>query len=263
MLLGIHLPTAQNLLIERLPLKERTSLLALCESVELVRAEVLSKPGTPSGHVYFPTEGSISLVATAEGTSGVEVGMVGREGMLGAELALDMATAPMHSLVQVPGVAWRVESGAFRRELESAAPLRRTLQRYLYVLMAQLATSAACLRFHLIRPRLARWLLMTQDRAHADNFHVTHELIGSMLGVRRVGVTVAAGALQRAGLISYHRGDFTVLDRKGLEAAACTCYAAGQKSYADVLEDRRGGADRRTHRDPSSSDTPNPQGRDD
>ncbi len=233
---GTSLGIAQNHLIERLPNKDRANLLSICEPVHLVLAQVLSEPDTPVRHVYFPTEGFISLVAMIEGTPGVEVGMVGSEGMLGAELALGVATAPLHSVVQGAGAAWRVEVMSFRRELARSTAMQRGLQRYLFVLMAQLATSAACLRFHMIGPRLARWLLMTQDRAHSEHFRVTHEFLSYMLGVRRVGITVAAGALQRNGLIKYHRGDFTVLDRAGLEAAACGCYAAGCKSYDDLLD---------------------------
>ena len=227
--------TAQNHLIQRLPRTERLRLLALCEPVHLVLADVLCEPGTPVRHVYFPTDSFISLVSMIDGSPGVEVGMVGREGMLGAELALGVATAPLHALVQGPGAAWRIGVADFRRELAASPALQQGLHRYLYVLMAQLATSAACLRFHLIGPRLARWLLMTQDRAHSDSFQVTQEFLAYMLGVRRVGVTVAAGTLQRSGLIDYHRGDFTVLDRKGLERAACGCYAAGRKSHAALF----------------------------
>ena len=120
-------------------------------------------------------------------------------------------------------------------ELETSLALRRGLNRYLYVLMAQQAASAACLRFHQIGPRLARWLLMSQDRAHASGFHVTQEFLAYMLGVRRVGVTAAAGVLQRGGLIEYSRGELTVLDRAGLEHAACSCYAADRKAYTDLL----------------------------
>lgn len=227
--------TVQNRLIERLPRKDRARLLSLCEPVHLVLSKVLSEPDTLVRHVYFPTGGFISLVAMIEGTPGVEVGMVGSEGMLGAELALGVVTAPLHSLVQGAGAAWRLDVATFRRELARSTALQRGLQRYLYVLAAQLATSAACLRFHLISPRLARWLLMTQDRAHSESFRVTQEFLAYMLGVRRVGITVAAGVLQRNGLIRYRRGDFTVLDRPGLEAVACSCYAAGRKSYADLL----------------------------
>ena len=226
---------AQNRLIELLPRKDRARLLAACVPVPLMLGEVLCEPGAATRHVYFPIEGFISLVAQIDGSPGVELGMVGREGMLGAELALGVAAAPLRALVQGAGTACRIGAPAFRRELAQSAALQRGLARYLYVLMAQQATSAACLRFHLIGPRLARWLLMTQDRAEAANFKVTHEFLAYMLGVRRVGITVAAGELQRGGLIEYRRGDFTVLDRGGLEAAACGCYAADRQAYAQLL----------------------------
>ena len=226
---------ALNHLIELLPRRDGARLLALCEPVQLVLSEVLYKAGEPTRHVYFPTEAFVSLVSLIEGGAGVEVGMVGSEGMLGTHLALGVPTTPLHALVQGPGAAWRVESGAFGIELARSAALQRVLNRYLYVLMAQLAASATCLRFHLIGPRLARWLLMSQDRAHSDSFHVTHEFLAYMLGVRRVGITAAAGALQSSGAIEYHRGAFHVLDRGGLEAAACSCYAADQKNYAALL----------------------------
>lgn len=198
-------------------------------------SEVLCEPGQPTRHVHFPTEGFISLVATHDGSPGVEVGMVGGEGMLGSQVALGVATSPLHALVQGPGVAWRVSADAFTAELAASAGLRKVMNQYVYVQMAQMATAAACLRFHQVGPRLARWLLMTQDRAHADNFHVTHEFLAYMLGVRRVGITGAAGALQDSALIQYHRGNFTVLDRAGLEAAACSCYAADCRSYARLM----------------------------
>jgi CRP-like cAMP-binding protein len=138
---------------------------------------------------------------------------------------------PLRAVVQGSGAAWRIGSAAFRRELALSPALQRELLRYVFVLMAQLAESAACLRFHLIGQRLARWLLMSQDRAHAEHFHVTHEFLAYMLGVRRVGITTAAAGLQRFGLIRYRRGEVTVLDRPGLEAAACGCYAADQRAY--------------------------------
>ena len=225
----------ENHLIELLPRKDRLSLLAVCEPVTLTLSEVLCERGDTTRHVYFPVDGFISLVTQVDDHPGLEVGMVGREGMVGAQLSLGVAVSPLRALVQGPGAAWRVGSAAFRRELARSAALRRNMDLYLSVLMAQLATSAACLRFHLIGPRLARWLLMTQDRAHADRFHVTHEFLAYMLGVRRVGITMAAGGLQRAGLIAYHRGEITVLDRPGLEAAACSCYATEQQVYAKPL----------------------------
>jgi CRP-like cAMP-binding protein len=229
------LAAAENHLIELLPRQARLRLLALCEPVELVLSQVLCEPGMPTRHVYLPTDGFISLVTLIEGSPGLEVGMVGREGLLGAQLALGVVRAPLHALVQGSGAAWRIRTGAFRSELARSPALRRVLDRYLYVLMTQLARSAACLRFHRIGPRLARWLLMSQDRAHSASFHVTHEFLAYMLGVRRVGITEAAGALQSGGLIEYHRGELTVLDRSALEGAACGCYAADRQSYAEVI----------------------------
>ena len=220
---------AENHLIELLPVKDRRHLLTLCEPVDLTLSEVLCESGKPTRHVYFPISATISLVTPIEGKPVLEVGMVG------AQLVLGVATTPMHAVVQGSGKVWRVAASPFRQELARSSALRRCLNRYLFVLMSQFGVSAACLRFHLIGPRLARWLLMTQDRAHADSFHVTHEFLAYMLGVRRVGITAAAGTLQRAGLIRYRRGELVVLNRGGLEAAACGCYAADQKSYAELL----------------------------
>jgi len=230
------LAPVENHLIALLPRKDRVRLLATCEPVELVLSEVLVQPDKPTRHVYFPTAGFISLVMLIDGNPGLEVGMVGREGMLGAHLALGVVTAPLRALVQGSGVALRIGARDFRSELARSAALQRVMNRYVYVLMAQLAESSACLRYHLIGPRVARWLLMSQDRSQeTDTFRVTHQMLAYMLGVRRVGVTTAASALQRAGLISYRRGVMTVVDRKGLEAAACDCYAADLRAYADLM----------------------------
>ena len=227
--------TVQNHLIELLPRKERGRLLALCEPFPLVLAAVLYEPDTPTRHVYFPTDGFISLVALVDGSPGLEVGMVGREGMVGTQTALGEATAPLRAQVYGPGLAWRIGAAEFRAELARSPALQAGLNRYVHVLMSQLASSAGCVRFHLIGARLARWLLMSQDRVHADSFHVTHEFLAAMLGVRRVGVTTAANKLQKQGLIEYHRGELKVLDRPGLEAAACGCYAAERRAYAALL----------------------------
>lgn len=229
------LPAIQNHLIELLPRRDRSRLLALCEPVQLELAQVLCSVGEQTRHVYFPTAGFISLVTSIDGRPVLEVGMVGSEGMLGAQVLLGVARAPLHALVQGPGASWRIAVAPFREELARSAPLQRCMGRYVYVLMAQLASSAACVRLHMIAPRLARWLLMTQDRAHADSFHVTHEFLAYMLGVRRVGITTAAGVLQQSGVIEYRRGAVTVLDRAGLEAAACSCYATDCMAYADLM----------------------------
>ncbi len=209
--------------------------MAACDLVDLPLAQVLSDPGKPTPYVYFPTAGFISLIAVVKGSPGVEVGMVGREGMLGVQLAMGVATAPLHALVQGQGEALRISTKAFKAELAASPALQSALLRYLYVLMAQLAESTACVRFHQIGPRLARWLLMTQDRSQASSFEVTQAFLAYMLGVRRVGISTAASAFQKNGLISYSRGEMTVLNRKGLERAACGCYAADLKTYAELL----------------------------
>lgn len=226
---------AQNHLIELLPRNDRRRLLAICEPVELTMSEVLYESGERIRRVYFPIDSTISLVTPIDGKPALEVGMVGREGMVGVQLILGVMTTPLHAVIQGSGNAWCAASLPFRKELARSPALRRCLDLYLHVLMSQFAVSAACLRFHLIGPRLARWLLMTQDRAQADSFQVTHEFLAYMLGVRRVGITAAAGKLQRAGLIEYRRGKLSVVDRRGLEAAACACYAADRESYAELL----------------------------
>lgn len=218
-------------LIEGLPSKQRKQLLNGCEPVDLVFGNVLHEANQPIRHVYFPLSGFVSLVATLDGHQPLEMGLIGNEGMLGATLALGIGQAPMRAVVQGSGSALRISSQLFKQELLSSPALLRALKRYLYVVMTQLSQSAACTHFHEIEPRLARWLLMTHDRAHADHFHLTHEYLADMLGVRRSGVSIAAAAMQVRGLISYSRGEIQILDRAGLELAACECYAALQADY--------------------------------
>lgn len=228
--------TVENELIERLPRKDRTRLLAACDQVPLTLADVLCDAGKPMRYVYFPVEGFISLVAVVDGSPGVEVGMVGREGMLGAHMALGADSAPVQSLVQGMGSARRISAAGFRRELAQSAALRQGVNRYLYILLSQMATSAACMRFHMIGPRLARWLLMSHDRADSKTFRLTHEFLATMLGVRRVGITTAASLFQRDGLIEYRRGEITIVNRRGLEGAACSCYHMDRTGYTKPLK---------------------------
>jgi CRP-like cAMP-binding protein len=227
--------TPENAIILALPRTDRLRLLALCEPVDLVLSERLVEAGQPLSQVLFPVNGFVSQVLEVPTHPGLEVGMVGREGLVGATLALGVAESPVRSVVQGAGSAWRMGSVHFAGELRASESLRQLVQRYLYVTLVQLATASACRRFHELGPRLARWLLMSQDRAHTDEFRVTHEFLGLMLGVRRVGVTVAAGELQAEGLIHYHRGHLSVRNRVGLEARACTCYAADQVVYRERM----------------------------
>jgi CRP-like cAMP-binding protein len=215
----------KNALITSLPRTERRGFLTLCEPVDLVFGDILCEADEPLAHVYFPIMGFISRTSILDGRQPLEIGLIGNEGMLGATLALGVDKAPMRAVVQGAGSALRMTAADLRRELQRTA-MSPILGRYLYILIAQLARSSACTQFHEIEPRLARWLLMTHDRAHADHFHLTHELLAGMLGVRRSGVSIAAARLQRKKLIRYSRGEIRVLDRGGLEAASCTCYLA-------------------------------------
>jgi CRP-like cAMP-binding protein len=216
--------TVGNLLINQLPKADRLQLLERCERFELCLSSELSVRGQPLSHAHFPLAGFVSLVIDVDRYPALEVGMVGRESMLGSELLLGLEPTPWRALVQGAGESLRIEAAALKDAITTSPALQQVIQTSLLVRLHQQTLASACERFHMIGPRLARWLLMSQDRAQADSFHVTHEFMALMLGVRRVGVTVAAGVLQHSGLIRYHRGELTVIDRPGLEAQACSCY---------------------------------------
>lgn len=228
-----------NRLISGLPSAERDSFLAHCDEVELAFGQVLVEAGDKCRYVYFPTQSFISLVAAADDRARLEVGIVGDEGMLGTSLILGVSVSPLHAVVQGAGPAWRMTAACFRAELERSPTLRSTLNRYLYVLMNQLAQTAICTRYHVVQARFARWLLMTRDRAHSGQFFLTHEFLAYMLGVRRVGITAAAKVLEKRGVIVYGRGKITILDDKALEAAACGCYEQGIDVYRRIMPPQR------------------------
>jgi CRP-like cAMP-binding protein len=213
-----------NSLLAALPRKSYLRLLPGLTPVDLAFGEVLYEPGKPIREVYFPESSLVSLLTLVEGHLALEVGMVGREGMVGFPLALGADVSPVRALVQGEGPALKMSAARFRTELRASLPLQREMNRYVYAMMAQISQTAGCNRFHMVEARLARWLLMTRDRVRSAEFRMTHEFLSHMLGVRRVGVTEAASALQRRKLIEYTRGNIRILDNRGLEAACCSCY---------------------------------------
>lgn len=225
-----------NSLLAGLPKADQQLLLAECEPIDLVFAQVLAEPQQLIEYVYLPMDSFVSSLASIDGKTHLEVGLTGNEGILGATLALGVYTAPLHVMVQGGGAAYRVPVEPFCHVLRQSPALEQSLKRYLYVLFEQMAQTAACTRFHIVEARLARWLLMTQDRAHSNQFHITQKFLAYMLGVRRVGVTEAAQALQQQELIHYHRGNIEIINRSGLEKVCCSCYQADKASYALTMK---------------------------
>jgi len=214
----------QNLLLAALPRKSYAELLPALTPVVLKFGDVLYEPRQSIDQVYFPGNSMVSLLTLVEDHLALEVGLVGLEGVVGAPLALGVERSPVRALVQGGGSALRMSAGSFRSALRRSPLLQRSLLRYVHALMSQVTQTAACNRFHLVEARLARWLLMTRDRMRSSEFRLTQDFLAHMLGVRRVGVTEAAGALQRRKLIEYSRGVIRILNDRGLEAAACSCY---------------------------------------
>jgi hypothetical protein len=213
-----------NRLLAALPKKEYQGLQAGLKEVTLVFGDVLYEPGDTLSHVYFPNNSIISLLASVEERSALEVGMVGNEGVAGISVFMGVDKAGTRGLVQGAGSAMRMNSAALRKVASHDSSLHRLLHRYTHSLLMQISQSSACNRSHTVNTRLARWLLMTRDRVGANEFRLTQDFMSHMLGVRREGVNKAAGALQREKLIRYTRGMVTILNPKGLEAVCCTCY---------------------------------------
>jgi CRP-like cAMP-binding protein len=216
---------AVNRLLATLSKQEYKRLVPKLKTVNLVLGEELYERGEIIPYVYFPNDSIISLISELSETSALEVGMVGNEGMAGLAVFMGASVSSTRALVQGSGSAMRMTSAAVRTEANRLGSFHRILHRYSHSLLTQVSQSALCNRFHLVNARLARWLLMTTDRLGVEEFPLTQEFLSTMLGVRREGVSKAAGALQTARLIRYSRGMITLLDRRGLEAESCDCYA--------------------------------------
>lgn len=206
------------------------------ERVELPERTVLYEPDAAITHIYFPETAICSITATVDALgASAELATVGREGMLGLPVFLDAGRVPNRAVCQIPGASTRMQSDVFREVVDECPAFHTLLHRYTQALFVQVTRSAACDHMHTVEQRCARWLLVTEDRVGSAEFRLTQEMLAQMLAVRRPSVTVAAGILQRAGLISYHRGRITIRDRRGLEATSCGCYGVITREYARLL----------------------------
>lgn len=227
--------TVRNRLLAALPAADFERLAASLTPVSLTLKQFLMEADEPIEAAYFIEAGMTSYLAYLEGGEALEVGVIGREGMVGLPLILGVDRATVGSMVQMEGTALRINPTALRQEFNQSEALRTRLLRYMQALHAQVSQTAVCNGRHTLEERLARWLLMEHDRAEGDQFAMTYEFMATMLGVRRSGVTVTAGALKQAGLINYRNGQMTILDRPGLEAAACECYDTVQRQFEQLL----------------------------
>ncbi len=229
-----HSAPAANHLLDSLPVAERTVLMSQLRPAHLIVKTVLFDPGQPIESVYFPLDGVISLVTPLADGNIVEVATIGNEGIVGVPLVAGGSLA-VRAISQVGGRSLRMDARAFATEFERLDGFRSLVQRYIQALFGQISQAAACNRLHSNEERLSRWLLMSHDRVGTDTFPITHEFLGQMLGSRRATVTLSAGLLQAAGLIKYHRGRVTIVDREGLEAVSCECYALIKQALDRVV----------------------------
>ena len=225
----------ENRILASLPADEYERLQPYFEEVKLHIGEILSYPGEKIEYVYFPLQSTVSVVALTEDGTQCEVGVVGNEGMFGLPIVLGTETAPLQAIVQVADGAIRMKADSFRAEVGSCPKLYKNLLRYAQAFYVQTAQAAACNRLHHIDDRLARWLLMCQDRAKSSDLELTHEFMATMLGVRRAGISEAAKRLQDEKLIEYRRGRVHILDRRGLEEYSCECYGIVRREYERLL----------------------------
>ena len=214
----------QNRLLSGLSRELQIRLLPRMEKVNLAVRQVLFEANEPLSHVFFPLSGAMSLLIALASGETIEIATVGNEGMLGTPVFLGSERGAMRAICQVAGQALRMRAETFRHSVSEHADLADMARRHTHGILNQIAQTTACNQVHSVQQRMCRWLLMTHDRVGADEFHLTQELLAQMLGVRRPSVTVAAGGLQRAGLIHYQRGRIRIADRPRLEAASCGCY---------------------------------------
>lgn len=233
--LAVTAETGINRLLSTLGQKDRKHVLAACDVVELAFGDVLCEPGQRIPQVYFPIDSSISQLVVVRDHDDVEVALVGNEGMLGAALVLGVKTTHLQAVVHGAGSALRMRPATLYRELKLVPALYPLLFRYVWVLQAQLAQSLSCTSCHALDRRLAGRLLAAQDRMGENSFHLTQKLLGQLLGVRRVGISNAAGLFQERQLIRYSRGMITILDRPGLRKATCGCYQIARDVYDGIL----------------------------
>jgi len=231
---------SQNTLLAALPAVELDALARHLVLVALPVGEPLYGPGDRLPYAYFPTTSVVSLHYVTESGASAETAGVGNEGMVGVSLFMGGETTSSSAVVQVAGHAYQMDAQHLKREFNSGGVLQQLLLRYTQALLTQMAQTAVCNRHHSLEQQLCRWLLLTVDRLPSDELIMTQELVASMLGVRREGITEAAGKLQRAGFIRYRRGHISVLDRTGLETHACECYAVVKEELARLLPARRG-----------------------
>jgi CRP-like cAMP-binding protein len=227
----------QNQLLAALPLAEFEPLASDLQLVPMRLGEILYEPGEVMRHAYFPTTAIVSLRYITESGASAETSSVGNEGVVGIPIFLSGDSTPSSALVQTAGYAYRLKSSLLKQEFNRAGALQRLLLLYVQALMAQTLQIAACNRHHSVEQQLCRWLLLTLDRSPSNNLNLTQELVASLLGVRREGISDAAGKLKRAGCISYSRGHIAVLDRAGLEERACECYTMIYKEFSRLLSD--------------------------
>jgi CRP-like cAMP-binding protein len=225
----------RNLILRRLPEARRDAILAEAELIDLPKKKLLYDVNKPIDHVYFVEDGVSSILSVLTDLTAVETATCGREGFVGVPVFLGAETSSTQAMQQIPGSAWKLPAASFLRHVDESRELRQLAGRFAQAMMTLIAQNSACNRRHSIEERCVRWLLTSHDQMEGQPFELTHQFLSQMLGVRRATVTVTAGGLQQAGLITYHRGVITVTNRQGLQDMACECYPIIHNEYVRLL----------------------------